>query len=157
MTRSTSLLTSSGLAEGRYDVRVRNPDGTQASLRSALTVDGTGIVTDANAGCTMVRVYFPLDGAGLDADSQRMLSQQLACYQRGTVRIEGNCDDRGTTEYNLALGARRAAAVQKYLVAQGVPPSRIKVVSYGEERPLDSGNNEAAWSKNRRADVYVQE
>jgi peptidoglycan-associated lipoprotein len=68
-----------------------------------------------------------------------------------TIRIEGHCDERGTVEYNLALGERRAQAVLDYLVAYGIPRDRISVVTYGEERPLDSGHDETAWAKNRRA------
>ncbi|AEA33954.1 OmpA family protein [Hippea maritima] len=66
------------------------------------------------------------------------------------VRIEGNCDERGTVEYNLALGQKRALAAKKYLVAKGVNPDRIDIISYGESRPLDPAHNEYAWAKNRR-------
>ncbi|HCI19260.1 MAG TPA: peptidoglycan-associated lipoprotein, partial [Alphaproteobacteria bacterium] len=68
-----------------------------------------------------------------------------------TVTIEGHCDERGTREYNLALGERRAAAARDYLLAQGVDPARIKVISYGKERPAMAGSNEESWAKNRRA------
>ena len=67
------------------------------------------------------------------------------------MTIEGHCDERGTREYNLALGERRAAAARDYLLAQGVDPARIKVISYGKERPAMAGSNEASWAKNRRA------
>ena len=72
------------------------------------------------------------------------------------VRLEGNTDERGTREYNLALGERRANAVKAYLVAQGVSPSQIEVVSYGEEKPVDPGHNEAAWAKNRRVQIVYE-
>ena len=68
-----------------------------------------------------------------------------------TVTIEGHCDERGTREYNLALGERRAAAARDYLLAQGVNQARIRVISYGKERPMASGSTETSWSKNRRA------
>ena len=71
------------------------------------------------------------------------------------VQIEGHCDERGTVEYNIALGHRRSQAVKDYLVSLGVDASRIDTVSYGEERPADSGHDESAWSKNRRAKSNV--
>ena len=71
------------------------------------------------------------------------------------MRIAGHCDERGSDEYNLALGLRRAAAAQQYLVALGIPAGRIAIVSYGEERPLDPGHDEAAWARNRRSEFTV--
>ena len=71
------------------------------------------------------------------------------------MTIEGHTDERGTREYNLALGERRANAAKNYLVALGIDPSRILTISYGEERPVDPGNNEAAWAQNRRAVTVV--
>ena len=71
-------------------------------------------------------------------------------YTGYSVTVEGHCDERGTREYNLALGERRAASVKNYLVALGVDPSRISTLSYGKERPLAMGHDEAAWSQNRR-------
>ena len=73
------------------------------------------------------------------------------------VTIEGHCDERGTAEYNLALGERRAKAAQEYLVFLGVGAQRLSTISYGEEKPVDPGNNEAAWAKNRRAHFVVTE
>jgi peptidoglycan-associated lipoprotein len=70
------------------------------------------------------------------------------------VQIEGHCDERGTTEYNLALGERRANAVREFLMKMGIPKSRIDTISYGKERPSDMGHDDAAWAKNRRA-VFV--
>jgi peptidoglycan-associated lipoprotein len=79
-----------------------------------------------------------------------MHAKWLTAHPEFSVRIEGNCDERGTVEYNMALGQRRAASAMKYLVDLGVGKNRIKTVSYGKERPLDPGNNEEAWAKNRR-------
>ena len=73
-----------------------------------------------------------------------------------SVIIEGHCDERGTNEYNLALGERRAESAKKYLVNLGIDASRLETVSYGEERPVDSGSNEAAWKKNRRAHFVIK-
>src|SRR5439155_11427620 len=74
------------------------------------------------------------------------------------VRIEGHCDERGTVEYNLALGDRRARAARDYLVSVGIPAQRLRTISFGKERPLDPGHNESAWSVNRRAEfIFVAE
>ena len=99
-------------------------------------------------------VYFGYDSAVLDGNSQATLYRQAAFLKGNpslTVTIEGHCDERGTREYNLALGERRAAAARDYLLAQGVNPARIRVISYGKERPVTAGSNETSWSKNRRA------
>lgn len=99
-------------------------------------------------------VYFGYDSAVLDGNSQATLYRQAAFLKGNpslTVTIEGHCDERGTREYNLALGERRAAAARDYLLAQGVDPARIRVISYGKERPVAAGSNETSWSKNRRA------
>ena len=71
------------------------------------------------------------------------------------VRIEGNCDERGSAEYNLALGERRAKAAQKYLVTMGVKPERLSVISYGKEKPAVQGSDESAWAKNRRDEFVI--
>ena len=99
-------------------------------------------------------VYFSYDSAALDGNSKGSLFRQAAFLNANptlTVTIEGHCDARGTREYNLALGERRAAAARDYLLAQGVDPARIKVISYGKERPAMAGSNEESWAKNRRA------
>ena len=99
-------------------------------------------------------VYFSYDSAALDGNSKGSLFRQAAFLNANptlTVTIEGHCDERGTREYNLALGERRAAAARDYLLAQGVNPARIKVISYGKERPAMAGSNEESWAKNRRA------
>ena len=99
-------------------------------------------------------VYFGYDSAALDGNSQATLFRQAAFLKGNpslTVTIEGHCDERGTREYNLALGERRAAAARDYLLAQGIDPARIRVISYGKERPVAAGSSETSWSKNRRA------
>ena len=104
------------------------------------------------------RVYFDLNGYVVRADAQPVLAAQaswLARYPAIQVRIEGNCDERGTREYNLALGARRANSIKEFLVGHGVPASRIATVSYGKERPLDSGTGETAWAKNRNGHTAI--
>jgi peptidoglycan-associated lipoprotein len=79
----------------------------------------------------------------------------LKKYPKVKVQIEGHCDERGTIEYNLALGERRANSTKKYLISLGISADRISTISYGKERPLDPGHNEEAWAKNRRAHIVV--
>ncbi len=98
-------------------------------------------------------VYFDYDGFSLSPDAQATLRQNGEVLRRApriTVVAEGHCDERGTAEYNLALGERRAAAVVEYLVGIGVPPKQLSTVSFGSELPVDSAHNDAAWAKNRR-------
>jgi peptidoglycan-associated lipoprotein len=100
------------------------------------------------------RIYFDFDHFDVRADAQPILDAQAAWLQRYPavrVRIEGNCDERGTREYNLALGARRANAVRDYLVAHGVSADRITTVSYGKEKPIDPGTGDEADAHNRNA------
>jgi peptidoglycan-associated lipoprotein len=103
-------------------------------------------------------VYFAFDSYALDSQAQSTLDRQAALLSKSAViplTIEGHTDERGTREYNLALGDRRATAVKDYLTALGINPSRIRTISYGEERPASVGSNEAAWAKNRRAVTVV--
>lgn len=98
-------------------------------------------------------IYFDFDRAELRPESRDILKTKAAwlkAHPDFSVRIEGHCDERGTNEYNIALGERRAKAAWKYLNALGIPGDRIDTVSYGEERPVDTGHDEAAWRKNRR-------
>lgn len=100
------------------------------------------------------RVQFGYDSYTLSTQARQVLLSQAKWLQRFpnlTITIEGHCDERGTREYNLALGERRANSAKSYLVALGVSENRINVVSYGKERPAAAGSNEQAWAKNRRA------
>jgi peptidoglycan-associated lipoprotein len=115
-------------------------------------------IDDLNRDSPMRIVYFGYDSAELSAEGRAVLDANAAVlkkYPAWTVTIEGHCDERGTAEYNLALGERRAAAAQSYLVALGIPASRVKTVSYGKEFPFDPGHDEAAWAKNRRAHFVI--
>ena len=105
------------------------------------------------------RVYFDTDSHDLRPEAQQVLAQQaqwLARYPAVRVIIEGNADERGTREYNLALGARRANTVRDFLVARGVAPGRIETISYGKERPIAEGSDEEAWARNRNARTNFQ-
>ena len=103
-------------------------------------------------------VGFDYDSAALSADAQSTLDEHadtLKTYGSMTILIEGHCDERGTVEYNLALGERRANVAYNYLVSLGINASRLKTISYGKEFPLDPGHNEAAWTRNRRGHFEI--
>jgi len=104
------------------------------------------------------RVFFDFDKFNLRPDQRTTLDKQVAWLKSNpsvTVVVEGHCDERGTREYNLALGERRANAVKDYMTASGVNPERIQVISYGKERPVALGSTEEAWSQNRRGVTKV--
>ncbi len=130
----------------------------QRPVTDTTTVSSTTGLTAAETETMGEAVHFDYNRAVLSAGDQQRLDrkmQVLAAHPLVTVRIAGNCDERGSEEYNLALGERRAAAAKRYLVAHGVAADRIAVVSYGKERPLDPGHDEAAWARNRRDDFVV--
>ena len=104
------------------------------------------------------RVYFDYDQHNLDDSDRSALASQIAWlkqYPRTRVEIQGHADERGTQDYNIALGARRAEAVSSYLKAQGIAADRIQTISFGKDKPLDTGHNEAAWARNRNAYTNV--
>jgi peptidoglycan-associated lipoprotein len=104
-------------------------------------------------------VFFAYDRAELSTESQSTLEENARWFRRypgADIIIEGHCDERGTEEYNLALGDRRAQAAKEYLVQLGISPGRLQTISYGEERPFVQGSSEAAWSQNRRAHFVVR-
>lgn len=102
------------------------------------------------------RVYFAFDSDTIDAKGRAVVeanAKAVRANRNAKVTLEGHCDERGTREYNLALGERRAMAVSRMMQALGVPASQIFVVSFGEEKPADPGHDESAWGQNRRADI----
>ena len=104
------------------------------------------------------RVFFDFDKSDIKPEGQQTLQRQAAWlkkYENVKVMVEGHCDDRGTREYNLALGNRRANAVKRALVALGIPAGRITTISYGKERPAVVGDNEQAWAQNRRGVTVI--
>lgn len=116
---------------------------------------GSQQALQAEAGDT---VYFAFDSSQIRPESQAVLRQQATWLQANPgvrVVVEGHTDERGTREYNLALGERRAAAVRSFLIGLGVAPDRIRTVSFGEERPAVMGNDERAWALNRRAVTVI--
>lgn len=104
-------------------------------------------------------VFYAYDSSVLNMASQNQLDENVQWMmenQSESIIIEGHCDERGTNEYNIALGERRAESARGYMVNAGADPLRMQAVSYGEERPFDPGNDETAWAKNRRAHFVVQ-
>lgn len=104
-------------------------------------------------------VHFEFDSIRLTPQAQEILTKKaewLKANPNATVTIEGHCDERGTNEYNLALGDGRALSAKKYLLDLGIEPTRLKTVSYGEERPIDPTSTEEAWAKNRRAHFVIE-
>ena len=119
---------------------------------------GSASLDTLNRNSPLKPVFFALDVSEIDAAGQQALQENadvLKKYPSWQVTIEGHCDERGTAEYNLALGERRAAAARAYLLSLGIAPDRIKTVSYGKEFPFDPGHDESAWAKNRRAHFVV--
>ncbi len=104
------------------------------------------------------RVLFDFNSALITDEAAKILEHNARwlASKKGKIQIEGNCDERGTREYNLALGQKRADAVKRFFLIQGIDPDRIQTISYGKERPLFSGHNESAWSRNRRANIVFQ-
>jgi peptidoglycan-associated lipoprotein len=109
---------------------------------------------------TLEPIYFDFDKSNLKKDATVTLDKNAEWLSKNStakIRIEGNCDERGTIEYNVALGERRANSAKQYLIKLGVGANRLSTISYGKEKPLDPGHNEAAWAKNRRDDFKVIE
>ncbi|MBS1817721.1 MAG: peptidoglycan-associated lipoprotein Pal [Acidobacteria bacterium] len=113
---------------------------------------------DLNRNSPLKPAFFEYDSSDLSAEAQRVLTENavvLKQYPSWTVTIEGHCDERGTAEYNLALGERRAVAARTYLVSLGISADRLRTVSYGKEFPFDPGHDESAYTKNRRAHFVI--
>lgn len=144
-------VTGSGTTTG---MEQRGPVG-QRALTEAERLAQLQQELQANVGD---RVFFATDSTGLSAEAKQTLDRQAAFLRRYpaiAVRIEGHADERGTREYNLALGDRRAQSAREYLLAQGISANRLSTTTYGKERPEAIGSNEAAWAKNRRAVTVI--
>ena len=128
---------------------------TETSPESASIVPGSQEDLIVNVGD---RVFFNYDSSDLDSDAQELLQDQVAWlkqYSDVSVIVEGHCDERGTREYNLALGEKRAQSVKNYLISLGISSDRISTISYGKERPAVVGSNDGAWAQNRRSITVV--
>jgi len=122
---------------------------------SAVSEKGMQSMAQTEAISGLNRIHFDFDQFTLSSTARDILAANAAAIKAapgGKVRIEGHCDERGSDEYNLALGEKRAQAARDYLISLGVAPDRLETISYGEEMPLDPASNEEAWAKNRRAE-----
>ena len=135
-------------------------DGTGATGADALVVPGSRADFLRTVGQGQDRIFFETDSYSVDDDDRRILEAQAAWLQanpNARVTIEGHADERGTREYNLALGERRANAAKNYLQGRGIDAGRMNVISWGKERPEALGSDESAWAQNRRAVTVVPE
>ena len=137
------------------------PAGTDTGADSGISnAPVPGSQQDFMANVSSDRIFFDFDQYNVDAQDQATLQSQAQWLQRNPavrVTLEGHADERGTRDYNIALGERRANAAKNYLASLGIDPSRINVISYGKERPAALGSNEEAWAQNRRAVTVVIE
>jgi peptidoglycan-associated lipoprotein len=136
-------------AQAMQEQNVGSEQGSQAGAA------GSTSTKDLGAAGLLERIYFDFDDANLRADARDTLKKDAEILKQNpslAITIEGHCDDRGSAEYNLALGEKRAENVKRYLANLGISAQRLNVISYGEEKPLVQGENEEAWSKNRRGD-----
>lgn len=136
------------------------PDSTPIPPEPRITDDPlvSGDLDVINKNSPFQPVFFTLDSFEIEGPAQQALTTNaeiLKKYPSWVITIEGHCDERGTAEYNLALGEKRALAARTYLLSLGVPADRLRTVSYGKEFPFDPGHDESAWSKNRRAHFVV--
>jgi peptidoglycan-associated lipoprotein len=146
--------TSKASAEDE-EMRRRAEAERQARLRD---VEKTQSIRDQIQSFEAEPIYFDFNNSDLRPQYRPLLEKKAAwlkTHPEYSLKIEGHCDERGTEEYNLALGERRARVVMSYLVSLGVPSGRVSTVSYGEERPNASGHDEKAWAKNRRAEFRL--
>jgi len=121
-------------------------------------LDERDVQADDSAAALLRKVHFDFDRYNLTPEARQILRDNYAVlkgWPRANIQVEGHCDNRGTVEYNLALGQRRADAVRDYLVSLGMPSASLRTISYGEEMPLDPRDNEEAWALNRRAQFKI--
>jgi peptidoglycan-associated lipoprotein len=137
---------------------IQEQELTEAEIRERDARERAAADAAAREARGLQRIFFDFDQYVLTPQAREILAGNAAYLKANpevSVRIEGHCDERGSDEYNLSLGERRAQSAQKYLISLGIDSSRLDVISYGEEKPLDPGNNEEAWAKNRRAEFVV--
>ena len=154
--KDTADSSGSGSSSSSSDVS-SSEEGTitETNPESASIVPGSQEDLIVNVGD---RVFFNYDSSDLDSDAQELLQDQVAWlkqYSDVSVIVEGHCDERGTREYNLALGEKRAQSVKNYLISLGISSDRISTISYGKERPAVVGSNDGAWAQNRRSVTVV--
>jgi peptidoglycan-associated lipoprotein len=159
----TALVTVAGCAKKRPEVLPPAPSDTATAQTGTNTGDTSGAIVpgsdaDFRRSVTSNTVNFGVDVFDIDPTARAILDSQaawLAKFPQVRATIEGHCDERGTREYNLALGDRRANSAKNYLVARGVDPSRLTTISYGKERPIATGSDDDSYAQNRRAVTVV--
>jgi peptidoglycan-associated lipoprotein len=169
MKTSLAALLLTGLVAGCATQSTEQSSPAPAPAPSAMGTSSTtratssgGIFGSRNAGAVMPQarsVYYEFDRSEIKADSTKVIdanAQYLREHPDLKVKVEGNADERGSREYNLALGQRRADAVQQRMTILGIPADRIETVSYGKEKPKATGHDESAWSENRRSDILYR-
>lgn len=150
---------SKGTVPGEEGTAAAQPDVTEKGLEEkGETKTYPGIEGEFIESSMLKDVYFAFDKSDLSPEARNILEENAAALKKfGTakIQIEGHCDERGSTDYNLALGERRAASVKSYLTSLGIPEDRLSTISYGEEMPADPEHTEEAWAKNRRAHTII--
>jgi peptidoglycan-associated lipoprotein len=148
--------------EGLGDASTSTPAADARSVPPEPVLRDEGIASasldDLNRSSPLRPLFFAYDSSEIDAEGRAVLDANTATLRRNptwTVTVEGHCDERGTAEYNLALGERRAVAAREYFISLGIPADRLRTVSYGKEFPFDPGSTEEAWAKNRRAHFVI--
>jgi len=158
MIAAITMLAVGACAKKAPEVLPPAPEGTGTDTGSDTGGVVPGSQQDFIANVSSDRIFFDFDQYNVDAQDQATLQSQAQWLARNPavrVTLEGHADERGTRDYNIALGERRANAAKNYLATLGVDPSRIQVMSYGKERPAALGSNEEAWAQNRRAVTVV--
>ena len=154
--KDTADSSGSGTSSSSSDVSSSGSDSTADTASDSASIEpGSQEDLIVNVGD---RVFFNYDSSELDSDAQELLQDQVAWlkqYSDVSVIIEGHCDERGTREYNLALGEKRAQSVKNYLISLGISSDRVTTISYGKERPAVVGSNDGAWAQNRRSVTIV--
>jgi len=151
-------LRADSIARAEREAREREEAERDRQRRIADSLAAMGKSTEAVRTLLATMIHFDYDKALIRGGDAAVLDQKVAILQANPglrIRISGHCDERGSDEYNLALGNRRATAAKQYVVSHGIDPSRIETVSYGEERPLASGHDEEAWAQNRRDEFEI--
>ena len=146
------------IARAEADARAREAAEREARQRTADSLAALGRSTEAVRTLLATMIHFDYDKAIIRGGDAAVLDQKVAILQTNSalrIRISGHCDERGSDEYNLALGNRRATAAKQYLVSHGIDASRIETVSYGEERPIAQGHDEESWAQNRRDEFEI--
>ncbi|RJP26570.1 MAG: peptidoglycan-associated lipoprotein Pal [Candidatus Abyssobacteria bacterium SURF_5] len=156
--KSAAATTSTADKEAEARLGEGAATGFEEGDLALLQSNRPGDLVFTDAGESLKSVYFDYDSSALSPEAKATLEQVAQWLKQNptkNIRIEGNCDERGTTEYNLALGERRSLAARRYLISLGISSDRIFTISYGEEKPAVDGHDESAWKFNRRDDFAI--